>query len=66
LEPLYLGDERWVRFKCAAAKSCDPFCVEKIRGMSLARRLGFCENGVEHAVSAVFEGGDGGGVSQIE
>jgi hypothetical protein len=26
--------------------------------MSLARRLGFCENGVEYAVSAVFEGGE--------
>jgi hypothetical protein len=26
--------------------------------MSLARRLGFCENGVKYAVSAVFEGGE--------
>jgi hypothetical protein len=25
--------------------------------MSLARRLGFCGNGVEYAVPAVFEGG---------
>jgi hypothetical protein len=34
--------------------------------MSLVRRLGFCGNGVEYAVSAVFEGGEGGGGSQIE
>jgi hypothetical protein len=34
--------------------------------MSLARRLGFCENGVEDAVSAVFEGGEGEGFSQAE
>jgi hypothetical protein len=34
--------------------------------MSLARRLGFCENGVEYTVLAVFEGGEVGGVSQFE
>jgi hypothetical protein len=34
--------------------------------MPLARRLGFCENGVEYAVLAVFEGGEEGGVSKIE
>jgi hypothetical protein len=34
--------------------------------MSLARRLGFCKNGAEYALSAVFEGGEGGGVSQFE
>jgi hypothetical protein len=34
--------------------------------MSLARCLSFCKNGVKYAVSAVFEGGEGEGVSQIE
>jgi hypothetical protein len=34
--------------------------------MSLARRLGFCENGVECAVLAVFEGVEEGGLSQFE
>jgi hypothetical protein len=34
------------------------FFVEGPRRMSLARRLGFCENGVKYAVSAVFEGGE--------
>jgi hypothetical protein len=34
------------------------FFVEGPRRMSLARRLGFCGNGVEDAVSAVFEGGE--------
>jgi hypothetical protein len=57
LEPLYLGDGRSVRFKCAAA-SLRTFFVEAPRRMSLARRLGFCENGVKYAVSAVFEGGE--------
>jgi hypothetical protein len=31
---------------------------EGSRRKSLARRLGFCENGVESDVSAVFEGGE--------
>jgi hypothetical protein len=34
------------------------FFVDGPRRMSLARRLGFCENGVEYAVLAVFEGGE--------
>jgi hypothetical protein len=34
------------------------FFVEGPQRMSLARRLGFCENGVEYAVLAVFEGGE--------
>jgi hypothetical protein len=59
-------DGRWGWFRCAAAKSCGPFCVGEIRGMSLARHLGFCENGVKCAVSAVFEGGEEGGLSQFK
>jgi hypothetical protein len=55
LEPLYLGDGRWARFKCAAA-SLYTFFVEGPRRMSLARRLGFYKIGVEYAVLAVFEG----------
>ena len=45
------------KLKCAAASFVNYF-PEGSRRMSLARRLGFCENGVEYAVLAVFEGGE--------